>query len=322
MQAGEAFQAVERAGALEGLGIELDRRQRGVAAGAGRGVLLQVRRVRRAVGAEEELRAARGGRGHQRAAVFLALEHRQAVVVRAQAAGEDGVAVVEQMVRGDRGGHVRAGLGDILRRVAGGDVLEDDLQLGEGIAQRLHHLLDEASLAVEDIDGRIGHLAVDQQQQALALHHLQRRVGLADVGDARVAVGGGAGRVELERDHAGLAGPADLVGRRVVGQVERHQRLEVDACGHAGANAVAVGHRLRGGGHRRLQIGHDDRAAELARGVRHDRGHRGAVAHMQMPVVGAGQRQRRSGGRGEGGRVHHPGFWPKAAARVPDGSRD
>jgi hypothetical protein len=37
------------------------------------------------------------GRLDQRHAVRLALEHRQAVVVRADAAGEDGVAVVEQV---------------------------------------------------------------------------------------------------------------------------------------------------------------------------------------------------------------------------------
>ena len=43
----------------------------------------------------------------------------------------------------------------------------------------------------------IGDLAVHQQQQAFALHRLQRGVGLADVGDAGIAVGGGTGRVQL-----------------------------------------------------------------------------------------------------------------------------
>jgi hypothetical protein len=50
-----------------------------------------------------------GGRGEQRLPVDLALEHRQAVVVRAHAGAavrrqEDRVAVVQQVVRGDGGG--------------------------------------------------------------------------------------------------------------------------------------------------------------------------------------------------------------------------
>src|ERR687896_63675 len=52
--------------------------------------------VRRAVGAEEELRISRDRRLDQRLAVRLALEHGQAIVVRANAAQEKGVAVQEQ----------------------------------------------------------------------------------------------------------------------------------------------------------------------------------------------------------------------------------
>jgi hypothetical protein len=48
-------------------------------------------------------------------AVRFALEHRQAVVVRADAAGEDGVAVVEQVVRGDGGRGEAVGLLHVLR---------------------------------------------------------------------------------------------------------------------------------------------------------------------------------------------------------------
>ena len=48
---------------------------------------------------------------------------------------------------------------------------------------------------------------------------------------------------------------------------------------------------LRRSRHRRLQVRHDDRARELARGVGHHSRERGTVAHMQVPVVGAGQDQ-------------------------------
>jgi hypothetical protein len=104
VEAGEAFQLVERAGGVERLGVQLHRRVAGVAARAAGGVLLQVRRMRRAVGAQEEPRVARRGGFDQRQAVRLALEHRQAVVVRPDAAQEDGVAVVQQVVRRDGGG--------------------------------------------------------------------------------------------------------------------------------------------------------------------------------------------------------------------------
>jgi len=66
VEAGEAFQPVQRAGGFESGGVQLQRGVGGVAAGAAAGVLLELRRVRRAVGAQEEARAAAGGRPHQR----------------------------------------------------------------------------------------------------------------------------------------------------------------------------------------------------------------------------------------------------------------
>jgi hypothetical protein len=229
--------------------------------------------------------------------VGLALEHRQAVVVRADAAGEDGVAVVEQVVRGDGGGGEPAGVAHILRGLFRRHVFHDDLQLGEVAAQRNELLVDEDGFAVEQVDFGGGDLAVHQQQHASTLHGLKRLVCLAQVGHAGIAVGGRAGRVELQGHHAGLLRARDLVGRQVVGEVERHQRLETHAGGHGGADAVAIGHGLRRGGHRRLEVGHDDGAAELGCGVRHHRAQRVAIAHVQVPVVGAGEGQ----GVGEGG---------------------
>ena len=255
---------------------------------------LEPGRVRRAVGAQEEARIAAGGRGDQRLAVDLALEHRQAVPVRPQPAAEDRVAVVEQVVGGDRGADPVAGLFHVLRRLAGGDVLEDDAQRREVAAQRLEHPVDEHRLAVEDVDVGIGHLAVHQQRHADPLHRLEGGAGLRDVGDPGVGVGGGAGRVELDRPHHPAFGrPQDLVGRGDVGQVERHQRLEVAAGRQGGQDPLAVGQRLRDRGDRRLQVGHDDRAGELRRARAGDRLQRLAVAQVQVPVVGAGQRERR-----------------------------
>jgi hypothetical protein len=165
----------------------------------------------------------------------------------------------------------------------------------EVAAQRNHHAVDEHGFAVEQVDGGVGHLAVHQQQQAVLLHGLERLVGLADVGHAGIAVGGGTGRVELERAHAGNGCQRDFLGRQLVGQVERHHGLEGDAFGHGGKDAFAVGHGLRGGGHGGTQVRHDQRAAELAGAVGNDGFEGGAIAHVQVPVVGAGDREGRGG---------------------------
>jgi hypothetical protein len=80
--------------------------------------------------------------------------------------------------------------------------------------------------------------------------------------------------------------------RRVVGQVQRHQRRESQSRRDGGENALAVGGGLRGRRHRRLQVGHDDGAGKLPRRVRHHGRQRRAVAQVQVPVVGAGKRER------------------------------
>jgi hypothetical protein len=78
--------------------------QRGVAAGAATGMFLGALGMRRRIGAEEELVIARRGCRYQRLAMGLALQDRQAVVVRTDAALEDLVAVEQQVVRRDGGG--------------------------------------------------------------------------------------------------------------------------------------------------------------------------------------------------------------------------
>jgi hypothetical protein len=67
--------------------------------------------------------------------VRLGLEHRQAVVVRAQAALEQGVAVQEQVLRGDGGGDPGARAEHELQCRLGRDVLEQRCA-GAGGARR------------------------------------------------------------------------------------------------------------------------------------------------------------------------------------------
>jgi hypothetical protein len=82
-------------------------------------------------------------------------------------------------------------LGHVLGGFLGRHVLHDDLELGEILAQRLELLLDEHGFAVEQVDALIGDFTVHQQHQAFALHGLQRRVDLAQIGHAMVGIGRG-----------------------------------------------------------------------------------------------------------------------------------
>ena len=54
------------------------------------------------IGAEEEARVAGDGSGAQRQAMLLALGDRQAVIVRPDAADQDGIAVEDQVMGRDR----------------------------------------------------------------------------------------------------------------------------------------------------------------------------------------------------------------------------
>ena len=142
-------------------------------------MLFQVRGVRRAVGTQKEFRAAAGGGFHQRESVGFALEHRQAVIMRANAASKDGVAVEKQMVCGDRGRGETVCFLHILRCFARGDVLEHNLKFGKITAQGDELGVDEGRFAVKQVNLGRRHLAVHQQQQTFALHRFQRLIGLA-----------------------------------------------------------------------------------------------------------------------------------------------
>src|SRR5438445_298372 len=86
-RASERFESVQRASGLEDLGVELEGERRRIAAGAAARALLAVPRMRRRIGAQKELGAARRRCGDERLAVLLALEYRQAVEMRPQSPG-------------------------------------------------------------------------------------------------------------------------------------------------------------------------------------------------------------------------------------------
>jgi len=196
-------------------------------------------------------------------------------------------------------------------------VLKHDLQLGEVTAQRNQLVIDEGLLAVEHIDLAVGDFAMHAQHQALALHGFEHLVGLAQIGHASIAVGGCASRVELEGDRPHGLGARGLFGRRVVGQVEHHQRLELHARRHGRTDAIAVALGLLGRDHGRAQVGHHDGAGELPGRGRHHGRHGRAVAHMQVPVIGAGQNEGGRGGGSHGGARQQQGFGQRFSHLCP-----
>ena len=149
-------------------------------------------------------------------------------------------------------------------RIGRGHMLEHDFQFREVRDHAGKHLVDEDSLPVEDIDLRVGHLAMNQQRHADALHGFQNGADIGDIGDPVAGIRRGIGRVELAGgEHAGGVAALDLARVDIVGQIAGHQRREVRARFQRGQYPVAIGLRRRHRGHRRDQIRHDNGAGEL-----------------------------------------------------------
>jgi hypothetical protein len=217
--------------------------------------------------------------------------------VGANTALEYGVAVVQQVVSGDRRRGERARALDVLRRLAGGDVLKNDFQTRKVATQGDQMLINKCGLAVKQVNITVRDFTVHQQRHAGALHGFQRGIGFAQISDPRIAIGGRTRRIELHGRHTGVFGACNFVRRQVIGQVQGHQRLKGDAGGHRSQDAPTVGLGLGGAGDRWFQVGHDHGAPKLGGGVGHHGGERLTIAQMHVPVVGSGQGQ----GVGRGG---------------------
>ena len=289
MEAGERLQFVQDAQLLKNVRVQRDGAIGGVAAGAAAGRFFPVLGVRRGIGAQEKPLVSADHCVPQRLLVLVAFQDRQAIEVWANAADEHVIAVVHQVLRRQCSGQVVAVMApDKRRRIGGGDVLEHDFQSREGFQRRCQNPLQEYLFPVENVDIRIGHFAVNQQQHAAVGHRLEYRVDVPDIGDAGGRIGGGAGGVELGGNDAGGFRLADDLRGGGLGQVQRHQRLEIRALG-GGENPLPVGRGIGCGGHRGHQIGHDDGAAKTPGRRRYDIPEDFAIADMQVPVVGPSQ---------------------------------
>ena len=149
---GKCFQPVEPADRFERFGVQFDRGVSGKHAGASAVIFLGGPLVRCAVGAEEKPRTAAGGGLEQRLPVTLALEYRQAIEVRPDAAQENRISIVQQMLRRDRRGNAGSRRLDEFHCAGRRDVFEHHLKLREAIEQRLKHRIDEMRFTIEYID--------------------------------------------------------------------------------------------------------------------------------------------------------------------------
>ena len=87
-------------------------------------------------------------------------------------------------------------------------------------------------------------------------------------------------------EHAEREAGLQVAGIGGIGEVERHQRGECAAPGQRRHDPVAIGGNRSSGRHRGRQVGHDNRPGKLARGIGQDIGEHGAIAQVDVPVVG------------------------------------
>ena len=110
---------------------------------------------------------------------------------------------------------------------------------------------------------------------------------MSHVRHALRGVGGRMRRIELGcGEHAGPEAALDFRRGDVVGQIGRHQRCEGKARRERPLDPRTIGFRRGHGGHRRIEVGHDDRPGELTGGLVDDGGEHPAVTEMHMPIIG------------------------------------
>ena len=205
-------------------------------AGAAAGRFLGAARVRRAVRAEEEARVARSRGLDQRLAVALALQERQAVQVRPQAAREHRAAVEEQVLRRDRRGDAFGRRRARTRRRRGSSRARARCAAAGGARAS-----GASSRSMKSLSRSYGSTSPPVDSPCSCSTTSRSSMRASDAFAAARAKGRPRRSASSRRPGSSftpatkpLAGGAvDLGGRGRVGQVERHQRLEGSPAGSA-----------------------------------------------------------------------------------------
>ena len=136
------------------------------------------------------------------------------------------------MLRRDGAGDVGTAVENEFHALLRGDVLHDNLQIGEIRVERLQRGLHKRGFTIENVNARIGRLAVNAQRH-VEFRHLALRITahekrdehgihIVDVRHSLVAVGGRTSGVVFARIHnAAIACLHDLLGRCAIGKVAR-----------------------------------------------------------------------------------------------------
>jgi len=191
----QTLPAIEPPNRLECFRVQLDGRVSGKHPGAAAGIFLGGTIVRCAIGTQEKSWVAAGRRVEQRKAVAFALQDRQAVVVRPDAAGEYRVAIVQQVLGRDGRADAGSGAGDEFDGARRRDVFEDHAQGGKTFEHGLQHGVDEVGFTVEYIHVACGVSPCTSKGMPSFLHALENSIHMRDVGHAGIRVRGGTGRV-------------------------------------------------------------------------------------------------------------------------------
>ena len=189
------------------------------------------------------------------------------------------------MVRGDRrcSTWVR---GDEVESCLGRHMLDGYGQFGHRSAQGPELAFEEGRLPVENVDGWIGGLGVDQKASAGFHEDLEDRGVLEQRCTARFGVGCGSSRVVLHRsDHAGLDTATEVCEVDVVRTVHGDHRVEEVMITGGGKDSCSI---LRSRCHRRdgrYEVWHHHGVAKTACGVVDNGIEHVVVTEMDVPVI-------------------------------------
>ena len=218
--------------------------------------------------------------------MFIALEYGQAKQVWPDSSHQHVVAVVQQMVRCDRRGDIVARCLNKLHGVGGGDVFKHDTERREGIDDRDECVIDKGLFAIKNIHVMIGDFTVYQQWQIMPLHRLENVIQRLDARDARIRVGGCAGRVKFDALHMRRLGRLrhHLRGGGV-SEIQDHERVEVPAFWDMSQNAFSITECICHIQDRWCEVGHDDATPSPTGHVGHRGGEGCPVPQVDVPVI-------------------------------------
>mmetsp|Transcript_64071 Transcript_64071/g.111684 ORF Transcript_64071/g.111684 Transcript_64071/m.111684 type:complete len:213 (-) Transcript_64071:178-816(-) len=209
--------------------------------------------------------------------------------MRVDAALEDHISVVQEVVSRDGGSNIWPPVHDKLSTICRGDVFANHSQAWEWVQQCRHGLGVEGALSLEDINLLIRGLPMNKQKQTTLFHCCKCWLDALVVRDTKIRICCGTSGIELQCvDVTRSLGLFDLLGRCPVRQVEGHQRHE-GIRGHISRdpckNSFSIGESCFSGDHRWNEIRHHQHPAKSPRSVGHRVLKRRLISKMMVVII-------------------------------------